>query len=136
MQIPRAVVAFNKAVNNPLQGIYAWALPPWAVVVHRGRRSGRTYRTPVLAYTGHGIVAVPVLYGEGSDWVRNLLAARGGALARRARTLELSNPRLVTKADGVTLPPGARALTRLSPSVLVADLGRVLHRGRPTGVEV
>jgi deazaflavin-dependent oxidoreductase (nitroreductase family) len=136
MQIPRAVVAFNKAVNNPLQGTYAWALPPWAVVLHRGRRSGKTYRTPVIAYTGHGIAAVPVFYGEGSDWVRNLMAARGGALTRRARTLRLSNPRLVTRADAVTLPPGARALTRLVPSVLVADLGGVLGRGRPTGLEL
>lgn len=50
MQLSRCVARFNKAVNNPVQGLYAWIVPPWAVILHRGRRSGRAYRTPVLAF--------------------------------------------------------------------------------------
>ncbi len=71
----RRLAAFNRVVTNPIQGVYAWLLPPWAVILHRGRRSGRLYRTPVLAVRRGEHIAVRVLYGVESDWVRNLLAA-------------------------------------------------------------
>ena len=32
MPLPRAIVGFNKAINNPIQRQYAWLLPPWAIV--------------------------------------------------------------------------------------------------------
>lgn len=50
MKLSRRVARFNKTVNNRVQGLYAWLLPPWAVILHRGRRSGRSYRTPLLAF--------------------------------------------------------------------------------------
>ena len=31
MQLPRAVVRFNKMINNPIQRQYAWLLPPWVI---------------------------------------------------------------------------------------------------------
>lgn len=47
----------------------------YAVVEHRGRRSGRTYRTPVAARrTAEGFM-VPMAFGERADWFRNVLAA-------------------------------------------------------------
>ena len=41
MKLSRRVARFNKRINNRIQGIYAWLLPPWAVILHEGRRSGR-----------------------------------------------------------------------------------------------
>jgi hypothetical protein len=49
LKLSRRVARFNRAVNNPVQRQYAWLLPPWVIVCHRGRRSGRLYRTPVNA---------------------------------------------------------------------------------------
>lgn len=47
----------------------------YAVIEHRGRRSGRTYTTPVAARrTADGFV-VPMAFGERADWFRNVLAA-------------------------------------------------------------
>ena len=64
MKLSRTVARFNKTINNRLQGSYAWLTPPWAVILHRGRRSGRAYRTPVLAFRQDGTLIIALLYGE------------------------------------------------------------------------
>jgi deazaflavin-dependent oxidoreductase (nitroreductase family) len=118
--LPRGLARFNRVVTNRVQGVYAWALPPWAVICHHGRRSGRAYRTPVLAFRRGRTIAVAVLYGEQSDWVRNVLAG-DAQVVRGGRTYELVNPRLVSASDAA-LPMPARPLTRLSGKALVAEL--------------
>jgi deazaflavin-dependent oxidoreductase (nitroreductase family) len=115
--LPRALARFNRAVTNPVQGVYAWALPPWVVICHRGRRSGRLYRTPVVARKQGRTLAIAVLYGEESDWTRNLLAAGGGQVVRAGRTYELIGPRLVSGRDGPW------PLRVMAEKVLVAELG-------------
>jgi deazaflavin-dependent oxidoreductase (nitroreductase family) len=133
LKLSRRVARFNRAVNNPVQRQYAWLLPPWVIICHRGRRSGRLYRTPVNAYKRGRTLAVAVLYGEESDWVRNVLAG-GGQVVRAGRTYELVDPRVVApdEADGVSAV--ARGLGRLSGKLLVAELGpRVGGFGRGPG---
>jgi deazaflavin-dependent oxidoreductase (nitroreductase family) len=103
-------------------GTWAWLLPPWAVIVHRGRRSGRRYRTPVFAVRSDGRLVVVPLYGEQSDWLRNVLAAGRGEVTRLGRTHPLTNPRLV-EADRAGLGPLARLLARPVDRVFLADLG-------------
>lgn len=59
-----------------------WALRlcspyPIVVIVHRGRRTGRLYRTPLELLVGRGDAAdmfVLPLFGERSDWYRNIVA--------------------------------------------------------------
>jgi deazaflavin-dependent oxidoreductase (nitroreductase family) len=122
MEIPRTVVRFNRAVNNPIQRKYAWLLPPGAIVVHRGRRSGRVYRTPVVAFRRGGELAVVILYGERSDWVQNALAG-GAEVVRGGRTFTLVDPRVMSidEARGSLSGP-ARALGRTSGKLLVGTL--------------
>src|SRR5262249_1796055 len=50
MALPRALARFNRLVTNRVLGVVAPWMPPFAVVVHRGRSSGRVYRTPVWAF--------------------------------------------------------------------------------------
>jgi deazaflavin-dependent oxidoreductase (nitroreductase family) len=97
--VRRRIAQFNKRVGNPIQRQWADRLPPWAVVVHRGRRSGRRYETPVVARIHDGRVVIVLFYGADADWVRNVVAADGGELIRRRRTLVMSNPRI----EGVRL---------------------------------
>lgn len=122
LKLSRRVARFNRAVNNPVQRQYAWLLPPWAIICHRGRRSGRLYRTPVNAYKRGRTLAVVVLYGEESDWVRNVLAG-GGQVVRAGRTHELLNPRLVEPAKADHVSAVARRLGWLSGKLLIAQLG-------------
>lgn len=101
------MAAFNRVITNPIQGTYAWLIPPWVVLVHRGRRSGRQYRTPVMARVRDGQLRVPVLYGLNSDWVRNLLAAGEGQVVRAGRTRPLTD---------IHLEPGPRLVATLGPA--------------------
>lgn len=110
----RAMAKFNRRATNKLFGLWAPHVPPWAVLVHRGRKTGNEYRTPVAAFIQDGSFAVAVGYGEESDWLRNILAAGGGELVRRGRTLAFTNPRVVDR--GEVAGPG-----RLTRRLLVAD---------------
>ncbi|WP_095533472.1 nitroreductase family deazaflavin-dependent oxidoreductase [Mycobacterium aquaticum] len=46
----RALARFNKYVTNPIQRMWAPYLPYMAVIEHVGRKSGTSYRTPVMAF--------------------------------------------------------------------------------------
>jgi len=125
MKVPRQVARFNSHVTNRIQGVYAWLLPPWTVILHRGRRSGRPYRTPVLAFRVHEGLIVPVLYGEESDWVRNLLKG-GGYVVRAGRTFAVGPPRIVdSKAarELLELGPVTRRYCRVADKQAILELG-------------
>src|SRR5947209_10500729 len=129
MKLSRRVARFNKAVNNRIQRVYAWLVPPWAVIVHRGRRSGRSYRTPVLAFRQERTLVIALLYGEESDWLRNLRTAGGGQVVRMGRTFELGEPRVVdtsTAPELSRLSPLARAYCRLADKQVLAEIGERL----------
>jgi deazaflavin-dependent oxidoreductase (nitroreductase family) len=121
LRLGRPLARFNRRVTNPLQGQYAWLLVPWAVVCHRGRRTGRLYRTPVNAYRHGETLAIVVLYGPESDWVRNVLAG-GAQVVRAGRTHDLLDARLVDpRVEAVPAP--ARALGRFTHVVMLARVG-------------
>ncbi|MBV9212796.1 MAG: nitroreductase family deazaflavin-dependent oxidoreductase [Actinobacteria bacterium] len=130
MKLSRGVARFNRLVNNPLQGIYAWLLPPWAVLLHRGRRSGRSYRTPLLAFRRADALIIALLYGTESDWLRNLDAAGGGLVVRGGRTYAIGVPRVVETGsagrDLARLPGPPRAYCRLADHLVILDLGQRL----------
>jgi deazaflavin-dependent oxidoreductase (nitroreductase family) len=122
MELPRWLARFNKVVTNRIQGTYAWLVPGWVVICHHGRKSGRLYRTPVNAYKQGDSLAVVLVYGDRTDWVRNVLAA-DAQVVRAGRTHALLNPRLVSPDD--VSNPRARAVGRLTGNrVLLAELGQ------------
>src|SRR5580765_8186688 len=98
MKLSRGVARFNKRVTNRIQGLYAWLVPPWAVILHRGRRSGRPYRTPLLAFRREQTLVIALLYGKESDWLRNLRAG-GGGVVRRGRAFTVQPPDVVATSD-------------------------------------
>ena len=59
MAIPRTVARWNKVgLNRVTRRIAPW-MPGFGVVVHRGRRSGRRYRTPVNVFPPGAATASP-----------------------------------------------------------------------------
>lgn len=125
MKLSRRVARFNKLINNRVQGTYAWLIPPWVVILHRGRRSGRRYRTPVLAFRRGHVLSVALLYGEESDWLRNLEAGEGHVI-RAGRTFQLSSPRVVDTRDAAELDelsPPARWYSRLAEKQVILQIG-------------
>ena len=106
MTFSDGLAQFNRLVFNRVVRTFAGRrLSPVAVVVHRGRRSGRRYRTPVLAFRVDGGYLVALFYGDDRDWVRNVLAAGACTLERGGRRVELTAPRLLDAGDGLALVP-------------------------------
>jgi deazaflavin-dependent oxidoreductase (nitroreductase family) len=124
MHFPRFMRRVNRVFTNPLMGTFAWLVPPLAVIHHVGRKSGRHYRSPVVAFrTTKGFV-VPLTYGRDVDWARNLKAARGGELQRMGRRFKLHNPRIVDgEAAYAHLPAAVRPALRAAnlPGYVLLD---------------
>jgi deazaflavin-dependent oxidoreductase (nitroreductase family) len=95
MPIPKSVARFNRVATNRLTNLFAGRAPGFGVIVHRGRRSGRTYRTPVMMFRiPHGYV-VALTYGPDCDWVRNVRAAGGCDIEVGGRRITAGEPRVV-----------------------------------------
>jgi len=110
MPLPASLARFNRHVTNRVSRHVAGRLPGFGIVIHRGRRSGREYRTPVNAFRRPGGFEFALTYGM-TDWVRNLLHAGGGLLVYRGRTYRLSNPTIVDEdAGGTHVPRPVRAI--------------------------
>ncbi len=66
------------------------------LLTHVGRRSGRSYQASLgVTRYGDGFL-VPLTYGPGTDWYRNLVAAGCGTLAWQGRTHHVERPELVS----------------------------------------
>jgi len=64
----------------------------YGVVHHRGRRSGRTYTTPVVVRpTADGFV-IPLAFGERADWFQNVRAAGGCEIRWNGTTYSVVDP--------------------------------------------
>lgn len=112
---------------NPVARRFARQIPPFAIVVHRGRKTGKEYRTPIMVFRSPTGFAIALTYGPGTDWVRNLLAAGAGTLAYRRTAVPIANLRLVHTAEVRSIVPAAvRCILRLVrvDDVLLVDRGR------------
>jgi deazaflavin-dependent oxidoreductase (nitroreductase family) len=106
-------------------GTIAWLAPPLAVVHHVGRRSGRHYRTPVVAFRSPWAVVIPMTYGRDVDWARNMIRAGGCELDRLGRRIRLRNPRIVDLPTAAPhLPAALRGLFRAAdfPGFVLANV--------------
>ena len=111
--VSKRVARFNRAATNRVVTPIAGRTPGLALVRHRGRRSGRTSRTPVNAYARGDDYVIALVYGADSDWVRNVTAAGGCELQVRGRQLRLTDPRIVHDRTRKDVPPMVRPALRL-----------------------
>ncbi len=70
-----------------------------ALVLHRGRTSGRRYATPASARLHGDEFLVPLTFGSESDWSRNLRAAGGGRIRWQGREYEVADPEIWLAKD-------------------------------------
>ncbi len=93
------VRVFNKHVLNPVMMIVAGQKYWYAgVIEHTGRRSGKTYATPVvIERVGNGFI-IPLPYGRDVDWLRNVLAAGKATLRVHGETCQAVEPEIVDAA--------------------------------------
>ena len=88
-------------VFNPLAARLAalGVFPIWGLVRHTGRRSGRTFTTPIAITATAGGFYIPLPWGPGTDWCRNIIAAGGGRVRYRGREHPVGDPKIVSRAE-------------------------------------
>ncbi|MGA8254222.1 MAG: nitroreductase family deazaflavin-dependent oxidoreductase [Mycobacterium sp.] len=106
------VRAFNKRLLNPLMlrlaGRKYWYA---SVVEHTGRRSGKRYATPVATERVPDGFVIPLPYGVGVDWLRNVLAAESATIRAHGQSFRVVQPEIISaKAAAPQLRPQRRRI--------------------------
>lgn len=87
----------------------------YGVVLHRGRRSGRTYATPVVVRPVADGFVIPLAFGEGADWFQNLRAAGGCVIRWNGREYAVTDPAVI---DWPAARPAFSPLQRVAAPLL------------------
>jgi deazaflavin-dependent oxidoreductase (nitroreductase family) len=88
-------------------------MPSFALLTYRGRKSGRTYRTPVNVFRRGNQYIFFLTYGSESEWVKNVLAAGGCQMRRLGRDIQLVDPQLIVDPNRSLVPRSVRFVGRL-----------------------
>jgi len=101
---PRWVAAFNRAVTNRIRAPFVTWLPGFGMITHIGRKSGKTFRTPVNVFRAPGGFRIALTYGPSSQWVQNILAAGDLELETVGRRYHISSLELVNDPTRANFP--------------------------------
>lgn len=105
MPIPKTIARINRYALNPAVRRFAGRVPGFAIVRHRGRRSGRVYDTPVNIFSVEEGFVVALTYGADAEWVRNVVAEGGCTIRHRGWDLRLSEPVFLSTRVGMAAMP-------------------------------
>jgi deazaflavin-dependent oxidoreductase (nitroreductase family) len=94
--VRNAARRFHHGVGNPLQLRSAGTPGSYASVIrHQGRTTGRTYQTPVWAVPTEDGFVIAIVYGSGTDWLKNVLASGAAAILHAGATYPVDQPEIV-----------------------------------------
>ena len=115
MPAPYAIARSNRYLVNPLARRLAGKVPPFILIEHRGRTSGKSYRTPVWGFfEDDDAIVIALTYGPDIDWLKNLRAAGGGEVVARGGAHHVATPIVQTGIDRTTaIPAMIRPVLRL-----------------------
>ena len=102
--IPRRIVRLAARFINPLTLQIAgrrW-MPVVGVLVHRGRSTGREYRTPLGMRPMGDAFVMPLTFSENAAWYRNVRAAGWAVVRYKGQAYTLVEPTVI---DYVTAAP-------------------------------
>lgn len=112
MPLPRSVARFNKRWTNRFMEPLARKAGGFAVVHHVGRKSGRSYSTPINTFPHQGHHLVALTYGPRADWYRNVLACPA-KLETGGEFVPITGVRPLGRSEAAgSLPLPVRAITR------------------------
>jgi hypothetical protein len=111
-------------IGRPLAGS-RW-LPLYAIVRHTGRKSGKQYAIPIVAFPALDGFVIPLPFGEETQWMRNLFAADGG-IRWRAREYMIGRPQLIDLDNAAVVDAVPRLLRAVARRLGIVRWVRVLR---------
>jgi hypothetical protein len=110
-RVTRSLARATAPGTRPLAGRRFF--PLWAVVRHRGRRSGRSYAVPVAIRVTADTFTIPLPWAHETQWLRNVVAAGGCSIRWRGSDHAASTPMVIGFEDGASaFHPIQRAVLR------------------------
>lgn len=121
MKFPPVVERLQIKYMNPLFLRMARFLPTFAVVKHRGRKSGQQYETVVNAFRNGNVLAIALAHGK-TNWVKNVLAAGEADVHLFRRDVHITNPKVLPAGTDVPALPRFMRRGTKTMGVFVADI--------------
>lgn len=114
-RIRRIWLTLLKHTLNPLtRRLARSSIGPFSLIRHVGRRSGKTYETPLIVAPIRGGFMIELTYGPDVDWHKNIVAAGGCTVVRRGQTYVIDQiERVDTETGLAAFPPSQRFVLRL-----------------------
>jgi deazaflavin-dependent oxidoreductase (nitroreductase family) len=100
--------------------------PGWAVVHHRGRKTGRALSVPVAVIVTPEVFVINLPWGPGTNWVRNVVVAGGCVVRWKGVDHPVTRPELVDKTAARRYY--GRVAWAIVRRLFPADTWLVLHR--------
>jgi deazaflavin-dependent oxidoreductase (nitroreductase family) len=85
-----------------------------SVVRHVGRRTGRSYETPVRAVSTVDGFVIALPYGANTDWLKNVLASGNATILHDGQAYHVDRPQVVPlEQEASSFSPGNRRAHRV-----------------------
>lgn len=89
-----AIRKFNRAIYNRIVRLFAGDFV-YALIWHKGRKSGKEYSTPVVVEMKNGFIFIPHPYGSDTDWYLNVKAAGECNVKIKSHVYSAGSPEVV-----------------------------------------
>jgi deazaflavin-dependent oxidoreductase (nitroreductase family) len=103
-------------VVNPVARLFAGWMPGFGLLTYIGRSTGLTYRLPINVFRRGDRYIFVLTYGSESQWVKNVLAAKGCEMRVGGRDIHLVDPEVIA-ADWKLVPPLVQLIERRAAGV-------------------
>ena len=105
---------FTTRIFNRLSIHVAGRLPSFAILTTVGRKSGRTYRTPINVFHRGDRYVFALTYGSDVQWLKNIMAAGDCWMRTRGRDIHLVEPELIVDPQLRLMPRAVRIFLRFN----------------------
>lgn len=117
---------FNKYILNRVLRWLAYApFGPFALVKHVGRKSGKPYTTPIMAFPIENGFMIALTYGPEVDWYKNVQAVGGCTLVFHGKDYLINHLEAMEPATALPLFPQPQKII-LKSMGLVKDFVKML----------
>ncbi|MBN1438805.1 MAG: hypothetical protein JW929_05275 [Anaerolineales bacterium] len=110
------VRVMNKRYTNKLMiRIAGKSFGHFAILTHKGRKTGKRHRIPIIAEPAEGGFVFALTYGRKVDWAANVLARGGCSLVWKNREYALADPKFIGPQTALkAFPPALRTALRFA----------------------
>src|SRR6478672_2618082 len=110
----RSMRPYTTKFFNPILRHVVRFLPGFCMISYRGRKSGKTLRTPMNYFRDGDDYVFALTYGPEVQWVKNVLAAGEAELEIGRRHVRLKDPVLFVDTSRRLMPLHIRVFLRFA----------------------